>query len=295
MLRLRQDIPLFPGGRRKAFTLSSDDGVTQDGRLAALLRKYGLKGTFHLNSGLMGQRDWLVQPGINTSHYKYSCEQISQVYDGFEIAVHTMTHPDLTRVPQPMISYEIAENKKELEDIVHHPVRGMSYPFGTYNDTVIQAAKSCGIVYSRTVKATCSFGLPNDFLIWHPTCHYCDDMRSSLARRFLAPISDEDYTSPLLFYVWGHAYELDAYEGWESLEDFFRLIGRNDEIWYAENIEIYSYMQAVNSLIYSSSGDYITNASSMDVWIQIDHKAYCIRSGETLTVNWLHQDDASHP
>ena len=291
MLRLREDIPLFPGGRKKAFTLSSDDGITQDGRLITLLRKYGLKGTFHLNSGLMGHKDWLIQPGINVSHYKYSCEDICKIYDGFEIAVHTMTHPDLTRVPQAMVSYEIAQNKKRLEDIMHSPIRGMSYPFGTYNNTVIQTAKSCGIVYSRTVETTYRFGLPEDFLIWHPTCHYCDDRRTSLAREFLAPVSAEDYHSPLLFYVWGHAYELDAYNGWESLEDFFQLIGKNDEIWYAENIEIHSYMQAVNSLIYSSAGDYITNPSCLDVWMQIDRKVYCIRSGETVTVNWHHHND----
>ena len=70
MLRLRQDITLFPGGRKKAFTLSSDDGITQDIRLTELMRKYGIKGTFHLNSGLMGDRDWLIQPGIDVSHYK---------------------------------------------------------------------------------------------------------------------------------------------------------------------------------------------------------------------------------
>ncbi|MDO4276768.1 MAG: polysaccharide deacetylase family protein [Eubacteriales bacterium] len=295
MLRLREDIPLFPGGRRKAFTLSSDDGVTQDGRLTSLLRKYGLKGTFHLNSGLMGHRDWLIQPGINASHYKYSREEISPVYDGFEIAVHTMTHPDLTRLPQAVVSCEIAENKKELEEITHQPVRGMSYPFGTYNDSVVQAAKCCGIVYSRTIHTTGSFGLPEDFLIWDPTCHYCDDRRSSLAREFLMPVSAETYCSPLLFYVWGHAYELDAYDGWESLEEFFQLIGRKEEIWYAENIEIYSYMQAVNSLIYSSSGDYITNPSCLDVWMQIDRETYCIRSGETVTVNWRHEDDSVLP
>ena len=43
MLRLRQDITLFPGGRKKAFTLSSDDGITQDIRLTELMRKYGIK------------------------------------------------------------------------------------------------------------------------------------------------------------------------------------------------------------------------------------------------------------
>ena len=49
MLRLREDIPLFPQGRKKAFTLSSDDGVTQDGRLISLMKAYGIKGTFFWN------------------------------------------------------------------------------------------------------------------------------------------------------------------------------------------------------------------------------------------------------
>lgn len=290
MLRLRKDIPLFPGGRKKAFTLSTDDGVTQDGRLASLMRKYGIKGTFNLNSGLMGHNDWLVQPGINVSHYKYPREEITRIYDGFEIAVHTVSHPDLTSVPSSMISYEISADKKALEALVRRPVRGMAYPFGTYNDEVAEIAAQCGIIYSRTVKETFSFKLPRNFLIWHPTCHYCDKkQRISLGEQFLAPVPDAEYKEPLLFYVWGHAYQLDAYEDWDSIEDFFKLISHRDDIWYASNLEICSYLKAVDHLIYSSSGDYITNPSCQDVWLQIDHKPYHIPAGATITVYWEHQ------
>lgn len=37
MLRLRRDVPLFPGGKKKAMTFSYDDGVEQDERLIALM------------------------------------------------------------------------------------------------------------------------------------------------------------------------------------------------------------------------------------------------------------------
>ena len=43
------------GGKMKAITFSYDDGVTQDQRLISLFNKYGLKGTFNLNSGLLGK------------------------------------------------------------------------------------------------------------------------------------------------------------------------------------------------------------------------------------------------
>lgn len=49
MLRLRRDIPLFPQGKKKALTLSYDDGVTQDERLIGLMQRYGIKGTFNIN------------------------------------------------------------------------------------------------------------------------------------------------------------------------------------------------------------------------------------------------------
>lgn len=38
----------------KIFTLSFDDGVTQDRRFIGLLKKYGLTCTFNVNSALLG-------------------------------------------------------------------------------------------------------------------------------------------------------------------------------------------------------------------------------------------------
>ena len=44
----------FPGGKLKAVTFSYDDGVNQDIRFAEILSKYGLKGTFNLNTAMFG-------------------------------------------------------------------------------------------------------------------------------------------------------------------------------------------------------------------------------------------------
>lgn len=41
---------LYPGGKKKAFNITYDDGVLQDQRFVALLNRYGIKGTFNLNS-----------------------------------------------------------------------------------------------------------------------------------------------------------------------------------------------------------------------------------------------------
>ena len=44
----------FPNGKKKAFTLSYDDGQIYDRRFVDLLDRYGLRATFHLNSGKLG-------------------------------------------------------------------------------------------------------------------------------------------------------------------------------------------------------------------------------------------------
>ena len=43
----------FPEGRSKVLTMSYDDGRIHDKRLVEIFNKYGIKGTFHLNSGWM--------------------------------------------------------------------------------------------------------------------------------------------------------------------------------------------------------------------------------------------------
>lgn len=284
MLRLRQDIPLFPKGRKKALTFSYDDGITQDRRFVEMLNRYHLKGTFNLNPGLMGNKDWLSQPGIEVSHYKMDKCEIAELYKGHEIAVHTMTHPDLPRVPEGMIAYEIAACRRELEEIAKKPVTGMAYPFGTYNDKVKNAAKVCGITYSRTTKQHFSFHLPEDFLEWHPTIHHTENTLYSLWEKFLEPVDNEMYRQPQLFYVWGHTYEFDAFDQWKDMEEFLKQAGGHDEIWYATNEEIYRYVMAAQRLVYSASGDYIFNPGVLDVWMLIDKNEYHIPGGETVTI-----------
>lgn len=82
----------------KIFTLSFDDGVTQDRRFIGLLKKYGLTCTFNVNSALLGTKGEVIT-GKNQSrvpHDKVDADEVASLYDGFEVAVHTRTHPMLT-------------------------------------------------------------------------------------------------------------------------------------------------------------------------------------------------------
>ena len=117
------------------------------------------------------------------------------------------------------------------------------------------------------------------------------DRVNEIEKKFLEDNADEEYLSPSLFYVWGHAYQLDAYQDWEGIESFFARLGNKEDIWYASNIEICQYILAVRSLIYSSTGDYIFNPTYTDVWLMIDGRPYQIPSGKTVSIPWKHTND----
>ena len=116
----------FPHGKHKVLTMSYDDGKIADRRLVALFNKYGIKGTFHLNSGLTDFDSERVQP-----------EEMRELYKGHEISCHTSTHPTIERCPLPLVVQQIIEDRKALEDIAGYPVRGMSYPNGSYSGDII--------------------------------------------------------------------------------------------------------------------------------------------------------------
>ena len=77
----------YPGGKSKALTLSYDDGRDFDRKLVQIFNDHGLKGTFHLNAGM-----------LNTE-VKVSLEEIASLYEGHEISCHAFTHPFLERIP----------------------------------------------------------------------------------------------------------------------------------------------------------------------------------------------------
>ncbi len=262
----RFDSLVFPGGKSKACTFSYDDGVVQDRRLAPLLRERGIKCTFNLNAGLLGHADMGGFPGRpDLDISKVEAAEAAQLYAGHEIAGHGLYHSALDTVGTPLAAYEIAEDKRRLEQISGKPLRMFAYPFGVYSRETMEALRLAGYRGARTIKSTGQFSIPEDFLEWNPTCHHNDPRLMELAREFLDGVP----FFPMLFYVWGHAYEFDADHNWqvmETLADFLAL--HRDRIWFATNGEILDYVTAYRRLIYSVDGSMIYNPSAADVTIR---------------------------
>jgi peptidoglycan/xylan/chitin deacetylase (PgdA/CDA1 family) len=227
---------MFPHGKMKALTLSYDDGVEQDRKLVEILNRNGIKAAFNLNSGIQtGANGWMNKDveGRDVPIKRMNIRGLAELYAGHEVAVHGLTHPHLENLDGETVRNELEQDKLNLERIFGAAVYGMAYPFGTYNDLVVETAAACGLRYGRGVRSTYSFDVPEDLLVYQPTCHHADPRLMELGERFIKLKTDE----PQVFYVWGHSYEFDTGRNWRVIEDFCRLMAGRDDIFYASNAE----------------------------------------------------------
>lgn len=264
---MRTVYPILPGGLTKVVTLSFDDGRLEDRKLVSLLNRYKLRATFHLNSGLAGAN-------------RIPLDEIASLYQNHEIACHGVTHSALNSIPFPLVVQQILEDRRTLERLTERIVRGFSYPYGEYTPDIAAMLPALGIRYARTTQRTGRFAFPASYLEWDATCHLKDGLLS-LADDFLTRKSPR---KPMLFFAWGHSYELSEPGGWELMEVFCKRMAEHEDIWYATNIEICDYMTAVARMEFATESDRAYNPSAIDCWVNIDGNVCRIPGGEEVVL-----------
>ena len=261
----RLDFMLFPGGKNRAMTFSYDDGVVQDRRLVELFNRYHVKGTFNLNTATLGIQAEANFGGKHMDISKVSPEEVATLYEGHEVGGHSLCHSSLPNIGTSLAMHELVEDRISLEKLSGKMVRFFAYPFGTYNEDVKQLVRMAGYMGARTVVSTHTFEIPQDFMEWHATCHHNDPQLMELARQFV----EAPPFFPMLFYVWGHAYEFDDNDNWSVMEGLVAYLAEHkDKIWFATNGEILEYLNAYHRLEYSVDGSLIYNPSAIDVTIR---------------------------
>ena len=219
---------------RKVFTISYDDGSKSDLKLIELMKKYGIRGTFNLNSGsygIDGQPFWY-------NRLPFECLKDTYSNDFCEVAAHGYVHPDYTKLDYDAANEDITRDVKKLEEIFGIRPIGFAYPFGAVDDKTVEILRKSGIKYSRTVWSTERFAIPEDWLYLNPTCHHINPKLLTLAKEFVDYKGDDD----IMFYVWGHAHEFDENNNWEILEQLFQCVAGKSDILYLTNGQAYELL-----------------------------------------------------
>lgn len=277
----------FPGGKPKALTFSYDDGCKQDIKTAKTLSRYGMKGTFNLNGyGFRGD-NMLTEKEVN--------EHI--LANGHELATHGYAHLAQGLICTANGIKDVLDCRLELERKFGRIIRGLAYPDtgvriyanGIDFGKVKSYLSELGIAYARTLRGdNNSFMLPDDWYYWMPTAHHDTPEIFEWADEFinldLSPTVYHPIRYPRLFYIWGHSYEFDNNDNWDRLEQICEKFATADDIWFATNIEIYDYVKAYDSLIFSADGAVVHNPTAVKVWFDVDGRLYSIESGATLSI-----------
>ncbi len=218
----------FPRGKRIAVTTSWDDGLEEDRRVIEAFNQWGIKGTFNLNSGSLGNEGCVGR------------DEVATLYAGHEVAIHTVSHPYLTRLTEQEIGREVTEDRRALEQLVGYPVRGMAYPYGDYDRRVVEILRGLDIVYCRTVENVEPCFPPDEALAWGTTAHQLAE-HPSVPQRW--GTFYENPASSGVFFIWGHSWEFSRTAGWDALERIFRPMSGLADVWYCTNIELFDALK----------------------------------------------------
>lgn len=223
----------------KAVTFSYDDGCVSDIRFVELLNKYNLKCTFNLNSGNMqSDRVWNYN-GFDV--YNLTADVLKDLYKGHEIACHGTKHIKPVGLTDEELVKEFDEDVRNLERLFDTKIIGMAYSYGTNDDKTVEHLKKLGLKYGREVSSTKDFSIQSDLMRFKPACRHRDEDIFETIDKFLEIESCE----PQIFYMWGHTYEMDAFDSWKEVEKMLEKLAGHDDIFYGTNAEVFSYYNLI--------------------------------------------------
>ena len=202
--------------------LSFDDGTIYDQRFIELLNKHHLKATLNLNSGL---KDFVWY--FNDIHpiKRLDLSEYKDLYDGHEIASHSLTHPYFSGLNEEQCIKEVKEDIDNLTTIFNRKVVGFAFPFHDQTEENIRTIKeNFDLDYIRYSYFTNDY-LPKDR--YHiPINALYDD--SDIYER-LETFSKNDLKNSL-FLIAGHSYEFEMKNDWDKIEKLLIYLKNNKDI-----------------------------------------------------------------
>jgi peptidoglycan/xylan/chitin deacetylase (PgdA/CDA1 family) len=233
---------------QSAITTSWDDGHPLDLRIAELLHKHRLQGTFYVPSrvapgGCCNPEGFAVMKGA----------ELRQISSSFELGSHTLDHRSLNALGTDEARHQIVAGKEWLESEVGQEVEGFCYPNGHHNETVRSIVAGAGFRYARTTED--HHDQPGDDVMAIPvSMQFYPRSRRDVARGFLREerrrlaewrwprrlgmfskaVASDDFVKRTrglidrvcanggVFHVWGHSWEIERFNGWSMLDDLLR-------------------------------------------------------------------------
>lgn len=251
------------------FTTSWDDGSVQDIRLAELLTRYGIKGTFYIPIHFNGRGD-----KFSEYNRRLNEKELIELSKYHEIGAHSVHHKMLSNLSDSEIMEELVESKEILEKTIEKQVPMFCFPRGDYTERTIELVKKAGFIGARTTKKL-FYTLPQDPYhigvsiqaapfplrkkntssfyygrLFDPTKSYIPKifaMPSLWPHIFSWKMFSRGFFDYILkngnyFHLYGHSWELEKYGMWQELESFFKFVTEHTNVTYLSNSKVIPYI-----------------------------------------------------
>ncbi|MBL8211091.1 MAG: polysaccharide deacetylase family protein [Bryobacterales bacterium] len=232
-------------------TTSWDDGHALDMKLAAMLARHGVPGTFYVPRQCEGRA-------------LLGRDELQQLAQGFELGAHTLHHPRLTTLPDREADSEIRGSRQYVEDITGRECRVFAPPGGRFKQAHVRMAAEAGFRGFRTTELL-DYGMPR----WrggiavlpttlqahvHPAAGY---WRNAIRRMRLGhlltwlrygqgglvglfrSLLDRAIVQGGVVHLWGHSWEIEEHRAWPLLETMLMEINeRRSQLRFVANSEL---------------------------------------------------------
>lgn len=246
-------------------TTSWDDGHPCDLRIAELLTRHALPGTFYIPAA--SQRDCM------------DARQVRTIGQTFEVGAHTLRHLRLHRMPDAEAAREMGGSKQYIEQILGRACRMFAPPGGRFRAAHLRMAEAAGFRGFRTTELM-SLAMPRRHggiavmpttmqLFRHPPLAYGKNALRRLRplnlwlylRRGRAPLAAAfdsllDYAIQRggAVHLWGHGWEIDECGNWDLLAQILaQLAARRNELRLVSNAALCNEVLAYECLTNAAS------------------------------------------
>lgn len=145
---------------KKPIVITFDDGYADNYSNAyTILKKFNFKATIFLITDLINKPGYLTEI------------QLKKMSDLISFQSHTLSHHDMTKLKEKELEDECVKSKHIIKGITRKQVIALSYPFGCYNQKVINIAS---LYYKYAVTTKTGF--------YHPTTSKFEIKRIGIMR-----------------------------------------------------------------------------------------------------------------
>lgn len=185
----------------KAVVLTLDDGYADnyDGAFLPLVKR-GMKATWFITTDCIGGNAHWLESQSDQSQILTTSQLAEMHAAGMEIASHTCSHPDLSRLSLEEQLPELSRSKKMLEDLLSSPVLSLAYPFGRFNADSLVAAEQCGYRSACTTRPGWLGSEKNPFMV-RRIAIFSGDSISTLARKLAFADNDVSWKKIASYYA----------------------------------------------------------------------------------------------